>query len=380
LSTGVDKPARVLHLAAGNLFGGLERIVVECAASRGLCRSMDPAFAVCFDGRLAAELEHAGAGCARLGDVRVSRPHTVIRARRALGGLLDTLRPDAVICHSAWTFGLAAPAVRAHGALLALWIHDPVSGRSWPERWARLTTPDVLIANSHFTARTIPTLYPDVRPSVLYAPVAPAPTGAAGARAEVRRALGADATTFVILIASRFEEWKGHRALVTAAAALDGNWRLWIAGRPQRAGEDAYELALQEMARTIGVADRVAFLGERTDVPALMQAADVLCQPNTAPEPFGLAFIEALHAGLPVVTTDAGGAREIVTPDCGVLVAQGDDGALRDALNRLAHDAGERRRLSLGGPPRAHALCDPARQLTALAELITRRAVMQVPA
>ena len=69
-----------------------------------------------------------------------------------------------------------------------------------------------------------------------------------------------------------------------------------------------------------GLAERVRFLGERADVPDLLGAADIHCQPNSSPEPFGLAFVEALHAALPVVTSDAGGAREIVTPACGVLV------------------------------------------------------------
>ena len=65
------------------------------------------------------------------------------------------------------------------------------------------------------------------------------------------------------------------------------------------------------------------FLGERRDVAACMRAADIHCQPNTAPEPFGLAFVEALYAGLPVVTTALGGALEILTDACGVLVPAG---------------------------------------------------------
>ena len=55
--------------------------------------------------------------------------------------------------------------------------------------------------------------------------------------------------------------------------------------------------------RRRGIAGRVRFLGERRDVAACMHAADIHCQPNTAPEPFGLVFVEALYAGLPVVTT-----------------------------------------------------------------------------
>ena len=95
--------------------------------------------------------------------------------------------------------------------------------------------------------------------------------------------------------------------------------------------------------------------------PRLLAAADIHCQPNTAPEPFGLAFVEALHAGLPVVTSDLGGAREIVHARCGVLVRAGDVAALGAALQALIDDrraAAPARGRRPG--PRAR-LCDPAR-------------------
>jgi glycosyltransferase involved in cell wall biosynthesis len=97
-----------------------------------------------------------------------------------------------------------------------------------------------------------------------------------------------------------------------------------------------------------------------------MQAADVHCQPNSGPEPFGLAFVEALYASLPVITTDMGGAAEIVTRDCGVLVPPGDPAALRAALQTLVGNAGLRRALGVAGPARAAALCDPTKQLAQL--------------
>ncbi len=77
-------------------------------------------------------------------------------------------------------------------------------------------------------------------------------------------------------------------------------------------------------------------------------------------------FVEALHAGLPVVTSDAGGPREIVTPACGLLVPPGDITSLRSALQGLI--ASRERRLQLGsaGPARARELCDPQRQLARL--------------
>lgn len=362
---------RVLHLCAGNLYGGVERIVAECAASRALCPAMSPAFAVCVDGRLAREVEAAGSRCTQLGTARVSRPWTVAAARRALAHLLETDRPHVVMCHSSWMFALAAPVVRrAPGsATLALWLHDSVSGRSWVERWARLTVPDLVVSNSRFTAETVPAMYQAVPRAVLYAPVAAGDDITPADRAGLRHAAGVDDSTPVILIASRFEAWKGHRELMAAGARISEPWRLWIAGRPQRAGEDAYVESLRALAVSLGIADRVTFLGERTDVPALMRAADLHCQPNSDAEPFGLAFVEALYAGIPVVTTAMGGAIEIVTDECGRLVPPGNADALEQALRELIVDGPARRRLGAAGPSRAASLCDPARQLARLAAL-----------
>jgi glycosyltransferase involved in cell wall biosynthesis len=362
---------RVLHLCAGNLYGGVERIVAECAVSRALCPSMTPAFAVSFEGRLSKEIEAAGARCANLGEVRVSRPWTIVRFRRTLAQLLETDRPHAVICHSSWMFALAAPVVRGTSATLALWLHDRVSGGPWAERWAALTAPDLVISNSRFTAETVPALFSVVPRAVLYAPVGEGDRLAADARRSLRASLGADDDTPVILIASRLEAWKGHRDLLAAAARVVEPWRLWIAGRPQRAGEDAYERGLHALAASAGIADRVRFLGERTDMPAVMRAADIHCQPNSGAEPFGLAFVEALYAGLPIITTAMGGAMEIVTDRCGLLVPPGDGAALEHALGRLVVDESARVALGAAGPARARDLCDPAQQLGRLSHLLT---------
>jgi glycosyltransferase involved in cell wall biosynthesis len=366
----VSDRLRVLHLCAGNLYGGVERIVLQCALSRDSAPGMDPAFAVCFEGRLARELELAGVAPLRLGAVRARAPWTVLRARRALGRALASHKPDVVLCHSSWIFALAGPVAAAHSVPQALWLHDRVSGRTWVERWARATTPSILICNSMFTAESARTMYPDVPASVLYAPVAAPALPAPSDRARLRRELDAPDDVPAVIVAARFERWKGHRELLAALAGIPRPWRLWIAGGAQKPSdvEEAREIRAQSDA--LGISSRVTFLGERNDVPALMAAADVHCQPNSGPEPFGLAFVEALYAGLPVVTTDMGGAREIVTPDCGVLVPSGDAGALRAALAAILIDAAARARLGAAGPARAAALCDPGRQLRQLAGIL----------
>jgi glycosyltransferase involved in cell wall biosynthesis len=142
-------------------------------------------------------------------------------------------------------------------------------------------------------------------------------------------------------------------------------------GGAQRAHEARYLEALRAEAVALGIGSRVNFLGQRGDVARLLAAADIQCQPNTGPEPFGITFIEALYAGLPVVTTAIGGALEIVDGSCGILIEPNDPAALAEALGRLIEDRELRARLGAAGPARATALCDPRAQLQALARALT---------
>lgn len=362
---------KVLHLSAGNLYGGVERIVAACAERRALETALHSSVAVCFDGRLAQVLRDLGAECTVLGDVRVSRPHTVLRARRKLSDLLMRTRPDVAICHSCWSFGLAAPVLRRQDVPAVAWIHDQLSGKSWVERWASLSKPSAVICNSRYTQPSVSAVFADVPTHVIYAPVAPTPAITAEQRCLLRDSLGAADRTCVVLMASRFERWKGHRDLIDAMSAIDAPWQIWIAGAPQRPEEETYAAELREFAAALGVADRVRCLDHRADVRTVMRAADIFCQPNTAPEPFGLVFVEALYAGLPVVTSRSGGAVEIVTEQCGVLLPPSDRVALRHALAALIGDEDRRARLGASGPSRAAQLCDPVARLTELSSVLS---------
>jgi len=189
---------------------------------------------------------------------------------------------------------------------------------------------------------------------------------------EVRFELGTAEGAVVILQASRLEQWKGQAVLVAALGLLRDipGWECWLAGGVQKAGEAQFLAELRSAAERAGIADRMRFLGQRADIPRLMAAADVYCQPNTSPEPFGLALVEALYAGLPVVTSGFGGAAVIVNSTCGVLTEPGDADAVAEALRSLIQDPSRRQALGAAGPGRAESLCDPARQLTAAAALL----------
>ena len=113
------------------------------------------------------------------------------------------------------------------------------------------------------------------------------------------------------------------------------DWVCWIVGSAQRPDEARYERELHAVAKQHGIEERVRFVGQRSDVSRILSAADIYCQPNTSPEPFGLTLIEALQAGLPVITSAMGGATEVVNDSCGILVPAGNIADLASALRLL---------------------------------------------
>lgn len=363
---------RVLHLYAGNLYGGIERMLVTLASERHHCPEMEPHFGLCFEGRAAKELRATGVPVHMMGEVHFSRPWTVWRARRRLRELLRLQSYDAVVCHACWPHAVFGAVARKH-CRLAFWLHDYQTGSHWLERVASRTSPAVVIANSHFTSGSAASLFPGAPVKVVHCVVPPSPqTDASDVRRRIRVELETPADAVVIVMAARLERWKGHTLLLETLAGLvsQPGWHCWIAGGPQRPSEHQYLRELRQQADSTGLVDRVQFLGQRGDVAQLLAAADIHCQPNTGPEPFGIAFIEAMHAALPLVTTNMGGGAEIVTPACGVLVPPADARALAEALQGLIGDEPRRRLLGAGGRSRALELCDARTQLSAIASIL----------
>jgi glycosyltransferase involved in cell wall biosynthesis len=100
-----------------------------------------------------------------------------------------------------------------------------------------------------------------------------------------------------------------------------------------------------QLAQTLGVSDRVHFLGFRSDVAALMQSADMFVFPSCY-EPFGLVLLEAMACQLPVITARTAGAADLVTPECGFVLSDPKDvGGLSSAMNQLMADPKARHRM-----------------------------------
>jgi glycosyltransferase involved in cell wall biosynthesis len=176
----------------------------------------------------------------------------------------------------------------------------------------------------------------------------------------------------VVVLAARPEPWKGHRRLIAALATIQAlDWEAWIAGGAQRSAEREFVDALHAQAASVGTSGRVRFLGQRDDLPSLFGAADIYCQPNEGPEPFGLSVVEAMASGLPVVASAAGATPEIVSEECGILVGLHDDGGLARALASLIEDGARRRTMGTAARAASRRFTDLPGSMTALARSIS---------
>ena len=135
----------------------------------------------------------------------------------------------------------------------------------------------------------------------------------------------------------RISRWKGQDVFLKAIALVPGINAVIVGGA--HFSEQAHERRLKELARELGVDRRVTFAGHVDEVMKVMAACDVVAHCSTAPEPFGQVIVQAMLAGVPVIASDAGGAREIVVREqTGQLTPLKDHEALAAAMRRYLAD------------------------------------------
>ncbi|HVE94470.1 MAG TPA: glycosyltransferase family 4 protein [Acidimicrobiales bacterium] len=144
-----------------------------------------------------------------------------------------------------------------------------------------------------------------------------------------------------LICVARLNEWKGQETLVDAVAVLRSRGcdiRLTLVGDVYRDAVHHRQQLLDQIA-ALRMEGFVTLAGERRDALALVAQADVFVLPSRRPEPFGMALVEAMALGRPVIGTAAGGPLEIITPGVdGLLVPPGDVDALAVAVEGLVSD------------------------------------------
>jgi glycosyltransferase involved in cell wall biosynthesis len=319
-----DRP--VLFLAYAGVLGGAERVLLDTATRLGR-----PVLVACPDGPLAAEAERAGIAVERL-------PPRALRAR-----------------------GIAAP---AHALALA------GLARSAP-RLVRARAPEVLVAwgaRAVLAAALLPrrggpprlAVHHDLPPSRAVAAALRAASARAGGAAASSHAIaaslglrgaailhpGVDLERFAAsplpagppsaVVLGALVPWKRADLALDVAARVP-ELRLTLAGAPLPGDDPSYVAALRRQAGAAGLDGRVAFVGALVDPRPALRDAHVLLHCADA-EPYGLALVEALASGRPVVAPAAAGPLEIVGDGAGRLYPPGDADAAAAALRTALAD------------------------------------------
>jgi glycosyltransferase involved in cell wall biosynthesis len=365
MASSTSHPPRLLFVIGSLAVGGTERHVADIApalAQRGYDVTV---YCLSEPGALAAALAAQGVGVIAPpfgggadGAGRLGRRLRFAAGAAYLYTLLATRRPALVHCFLpvANVVGL----VLARAAFLPRIVTSRRSLNRFQQRQPLLgklersinPRADAVVTNSHAAAAELVAEGVDARLiSVIHNGI---PTGRVAtplSRAEAREQLGLPADALVIVVVANLIGYKRHVDLVAAlgrAAPGLPPFVLLVAGRDDGEGE-----AVRRAAATYGIGARVRLLGERSDLAALLRAADigVLC---SSEEGFPTAVVEYMAAGLAVVATDVGGTAEAVLDgETGFLVPASDVDALAERLTALGADPELRLRQGQAGRARA---------------------------
>jgi glycosyltransferase involved in cell wall biosynthesis len=255
-----------------------------------------------------------------------------------LAARLRALRPDLVHANSLKAGVYGSLAARLAGVPLIWHVRDRIAEDYLPRPAVTLVRrmtrhlATAVVANSRSTMET---LAAPSRPVVIYS-VLPEVMGTVPLR---DRAATDGPLTFGIV--GRLAPWKGQDVFLRAFAHAfaDSDERAMIVGGALF-GEDDYLHGLAELARSLGVAQRVDLRGHRPDVWEELSQIDVLVHASITPEPFGQVILEGMAAGVPVIAPRAGGPAEILRHDeTGVLYEPGDITGLGAAMRRMLDPA-----------------------------------------
>lgn len=328
------EPVRVLQLLQGLAIGGIERMVLDLVFALPA-----DAFATSFctfdrRGTLVDDITARGMTL----HFRKRRGSTDLGFVLWLAGILRRERIRIVHAHNATAFYYGALATRlVPGTRFLYTEHD----RAFPTPW-RERSLHALLARR---ADAVVTVSETLRSNLIRYEAFPAGRihvvkngielpAARRTRAAMRRELGLGLRPVVGIVA-RLAPVKNHALLLQA-------WKLLVHEVPDAVllvvGDGSADARTRALATDLGLGDAVRFLGQRRDIPEVLQALDVFVLSSLS-EGLSLTLLEAEAAGLPIVATRVGGNPEVVRDgETGILVPSGEPAPMAAALARLLRD------------------------------------------
>jgi glycosyltransferase involved in cell wall biosynthesis len=332
----------------------------------------------CAEGPLLADVRAEGFRVIAIPFVRRVSPLAHLRAFRSLVAILRAEKPDLVHAHMPISGFLARLAARIAGVpTVAYTCHGFLfnhAASSSPRRllsfvmeWTAARVTDIFLTVSEAEARDARRLHIAASAEPVYNGrnpniFRPDPTG----RARIRAELGVPRDRIVIIAVSRLVWHKGYPELATAMRAVP-EAELWVVG--ERLDSDRGP-DMAALLRAAGLGYRLRLLGYRTDIPALLAAADIFTLPSRF-EGLPMSVIEAMLTGLPVVATNISGpAEQVIDGTTGLIVPPGNAAQLAAALAKLVRDPARRAQMGEAGRHRALTCYDETKVLSRTLDLL----------
>jgi glycosyltransferase involved in cell wall biosynthesis len=247
--------------------------------------------------------------------------------------------PGLVHVHSPCYYGALRWGLRLAG--LKQVVHVQLREEDAGLRWAFRTPPELIITCARFLVdlvrRTLPHRIRDRQRIVAVPNAVDCAKFFPGEKGKARERVHASAGVPLALMLANLAPHKGQETAIRAVAHLKHkgvDMACWLAG-VERGNTTVYTARLKSLIAELGVADRVKLLGQRTDAPDLLRAADFFLLPSTC-EGLPLSVLEAQASGVPVLAAPTDGIPEVVRDGVtGFLVAAGDAAGYAHCLENL---------------------------------------------
>lgn len=351
---------RILYIIGGGEFGGAEQHLLS------LVKSLDPVqfsphVAVFYEAEFAARVRECGVPVRVLGP---GKSYLILSGLTQVRQLIRTFHPAVIHTHGvrANLVGRIANLLEGRPGKLITTVHSilaldyPVAWKRWLferlENWTgRFVDHYILVSHAmerEFLAKGVA----GERISVIHNAIdLPAERPRRPAYSPLREELHLPQGTVLVGTVARLHPVKGHLYLLQAITELvkecpDVHY-VWIGGGEMR-GE------LEEEVHRLGMQDWVHFLGVRQDVPQLLPQLDLFVLPSVS-EGLSVAILEAMAAGVPVITTAVGGSPEIITDQIdGLLVPPRAPWALEQAIRNALEHPERMRKMGLAGQEKVY--------------------------